>query len=91
MIFPGVLSALPFALTLSYNEFPRTLPTSGSNVTMSIAIYGTFAVEIRPNVFAFGILTTLFSFAVPTVYEILMDFFSSKARGRTSDIQEEIA
>ena len=68
MIFPGVLSAMLFALTLSYDEFPRTLFTGGSDVTMPIAIYGTFAVEIHPNLFAFGILTTLFSFALLTVY-----------------------
>ena len=30
-----------------------------------LAIYGTFAVEIHPNVFAFGVLTTLFSFSLP--------------------------
>ncbi|MEX3007663.1 ABC transporter permease [Hoeflea sp. TYP-13] len=91
MIFPGVLSAMLFALTLSYDEFPRTLFTSGSDVTMPIAIYGTFAVEIHPNLFAFGILTTLFSFAVLTVYGILMGISTRRARARFADLQEEIA
>lgn len=89
MIFPGVLSAMLFALTLSYDEFPRTLFTGGSEVTMPIAIYGTFAVEIHPNLFAFGVLTTLFSFALLAVYGILMGISVRRSR-KASGIQEEI-
>ncbi|MEM7442841.1 MAG: ABC transporter permease [Pseudomonadota bacterium] len=89
MIFPGVLSAMLFALTLSYDEFPRTLFTGGSDVTMPMAIYGTFAVEIHPNLFAFGVLTTLFSFSLLVIYGILM--FATVRRSRqASGIQEEI-
>ncbi|MBC8129345.1 MAG: ABC transporter permease [Rhizobiaceae bacterium] len=72
VIFPGVLSAMLFAFTLSYDEFSRTLFTSGPQLTLPLAIYGTFAVEIHPNVFAFGVLTTVFSFALLAVYAILM-------------------
>ncbi len=91
MIFPGVLSAMLFAFTLSYDEFPRTLFTGGSEVTMPIAIYGTFAVEIHPNLFAFGVLTTLFSFSLLTIYGILMGISVRRARAQASGIQEEIA
>ncbi len=91
MIFPGVLSAMLFAFTLSYDEFPRTLFTGGSEVTMPIAIYGTFAVEIHPNLFAFGVLTTLFSFALLTVYGVLMGVSTRRARVRASGIQEDVA
>lgn len=91
MIFPGVLSAMLFALTLSYDEFPRTLFTGGSDVTMPIAIYGTFAVEIHPNLFAFGVLTTLFSFALLAVYGILMSLSVRRAKLRGSGIQEDLA
>lgn len=90
MIFPGVLSAMLFALTLSYDEFPRTLFTGGSDVTMPIAIYGTFAVEIHPNLFAFGVLTTLFSFALLAVYGILMGMSVRRSRAKASGIQEDI-
>jgi putative spermidine/putrescine transport system permease protein len=89
MIFPGVLSAMLFALTLSYDEFPRTLFTGGSHVTMPLAIYGTFAVEIHPNLFAFGVLTTLFSFSLLAIYGILMATAVRRAR-QASGIQEEI-
>lgn len=91
MIFPGVLSAMLFAFTLSYDEFPRTLFTAGSDVTMPIAIYGTFAVEIHPNLFAFGVLTTLFSFALLTIYGILMGITVKRAQTRSTGIQEDIA
>lgn len=91
MIFPGILSAMLFAFTLSYDEFPRTLFTAGSDVTMPIAIYGTFAVEIHPNLFAFGVLTTLFSFALLTVYGLLLSASVRRARMRATGIQEDAA
>jgi putative spermidine/putrescine transport system permease protein len=87
LIFPGVLSAMLFAFTLSYDEFSRTLFASGRDLTLPLAIYGTFAVEIHPNVFAFGVLTTLFSFALLGVYAILMSL--SVRRARRVAIQEE--
>ncbi len=87
MIFPGVLSAMLFAFTLSYDEFSRTLFASGRDLTLPLAIYGTFSVEIHPNIFAFGVLTTLFSFALLTVYAILMSL--SVRRARRLAIQEE--
>jgi len=90
IIFPGVLSAMLFAFTLSYDEFPRTLFTGGPDVTMPIAIYGTFSVEIHPNLFAFGVLTTLFSFALLAVYGLLMTMFVKRAQTLTSGMQEEI-
>ena len=87
LIFPGVLSAMLFAFTLSYDEFSRTLFASGRDLTLPLAIYGTFSVEIHPNVFAFGVLTTLFSFALLTVYAVLMTL--SVRRARRVAIQEE--
>jgi putative spermidine/putrescine transport system permease protein len=87
IVFPGVLSAMLFAFTLSYDEFSRTLFASGRDLTLPLAIYGTFSVEIHPNVFAFGVLTTLFSFALLGIYAILMAI--SVGRARRVAIQEE--
>ena len=89
IIFPGVLSAMLFSFTLSYDEFACTLFTSGRDLTLPLAIYGTFAVEIHPNIFAFGVLTTLFSFALLGIYAILMG--RSMVRARTYKGQEEAA
>jgi len=89
LIFPGVLSAMLFAFTLSYDEFSRTLFASGRDLTLPLAIYGTFSVEVHPNVFAFGVLTTLFSFALLGVYAVLMGL--SVRRARRLAIQEDAA
>ena len=91
VIFPGVLSAMLFAFTLSYDEFPRTLFTGGSDVTMPLAIYGTFAVEIHPNLFAFGVLSTLFSFSLLVIYGILLTISVRRQRDRISGLQEDIS
>jgi putative spermidine/putrescine transport system permease protein len=87
LIFPGVLSAMLFAFTLSYDEFSRTLFASGRDLTLPLAIYGTFSVEVHPNVFAFGVLTTLFSFALLSIYAILMTM--SVRRAKRIAVQEE--
>jgi putative spermidine/putrescine transport system permease protein len=87
LIFPGVLSAMLFAFTLSYDEFSRTLFASGRDLTLPLAIYGTFSVEIHPNVFAFGVLTTLFSLALLAVYAVLMGI--SVRRAKRIAIQED--
>lgn len=87
LIFPGVLSAMLFAFTLSYDEFSRTLFSSGRDLTLPLAIYGTFSIEIHPNIFAFGVLTTLFSFSLLAVYAILMT--ASVRRAKRFAIQED--
>lgn len=78
LIFPGVLSAMLFSFTLSYDEFARTLFTAGRDLTLPLAIYGTFSVEIYPNIFAFGVLTTLFSFTLLVIYGLLMKRFTGR-------------
>jgi putative spermidine/putrescine transport system permease protein len=88
LIFPGVLSAMLFSFTLSYDEFSRTLFTAGGQLTLPLAIYGTFSVEIHPNIFAFGVLTTLFSFSLLAIYAILMTI--SVRRAKRVAIQGEI-
>lgn len=85
VIFPGVLSAMLFSFTLSYDEFARTLFTSGAQLTLPLSIYGTFSVEIYPNVFAFGLLTTLFSFALLAIYALLMIRFVRKSKTRATE------
>lgn len=88
LVFPGVLSAMLFAFTLSYDEFPRTLFAAGGDLTLPLAIYGTFSVEIHPNLFAFGVLTTLFSFSLLAIYGVLM--MVSVRRAKQLAIQEDI-
>jgi len=81
-------TVLAVAFTLSYDEFPRTLFAAGADLTLPLAIYGTFSVEIHPNIFAFGVLTTLFSFSLLAVYGVLMA--ASVRSAKKVAIQEEI-
>lgn len=89
IIFPGVLSAMLFSFTLSYDEFSRTLFTAGRDLTLPLSIYGTFSIEIYPNIFAFGVLTTLFSFTLLVIYGLLMARFQS-SRGRFKGQEEAV-
>jgi putative spermidine/putrescine transport system permease protein len=89
LVFPGILTSLLIAFTLSYDEFPRTLFAGGPQLTLPLAIYGTFNIEIHPNLFAFGVLSTLFSFAVLAVFAILIAI-TLRTRRRATGIQEEI-
>ena len=84
---PGLVAVALFGFTLSYDEFSRTLFASGPDLTLPLAIYGTFSVEIHPNIFAFGVLTTLFSLALLGVYAVLMSL--SVRRAQRSMTQEE--
>lgn len=88
LIFPGVLSAMLFSFTLSYDEFSRTLFTAGADLTLPLSIYGTFSVEIYPNVFAFGVLTTLFSFTLLVIYGLLMKRFTARSKNRFAGQEE---
>ncbi|AQS48559.1 putative spermidine/putrescine transport system permease protein [Thioclava sp. ES.031] len=88
LIFPGVLSAMLFSFTLSYDEFSRTLFTAGADLTLPLSIYGTFSVEIYPNVFAFGVLTTLFSFTLLVIYGLLMKRFTARSKSRFAGQEE---
>lgn len=89
LVFPGILTSLLIAFTLSYDEFPRTLFAGGPKLTLPLTIYGQFGIEIHPNLFAFGVLSTLFSFALLAVFAVLIAI-SVRRRARSSGIQEEI-
>ncbi len=89
LISPGIVSSMLFAFTLSYDEFARTLFSAGADATLPLAIYGTFTTEIHPNLFAFGVITTLFSFSLLAVYGALMAI--TVMRTKRHAIQEEIA
>lgn len=88
-IAPGIMSAALFGFTLSYDEFPRSVLAAGSDNTLPMALYATFSVEIHPNIFAFGVLTTLFSFGILLIYAISITAFNRR-RQRATGIQEEI-
>jgi putative spermidine/putrescine transport system permease protein len=50
-----------FGFTLSYDEFARTILTSGSRNTLPLEIWGMTTNVTSPVLYALGTLTTLFS------------------------------
>ena len=64
IILPSVIGIALFGLTLSWDEFARTLLTSGSDNTLPLEIYGMTTTVTTPVLYALGASTTALSFVV---------------------------
>ena len=64
MIAPSLVGVGLFGFSLSYDEFARTLMTSGTYNTLPLEIYGMTTNVTTPVLYALGTVTTLFSFLV---------------------------
>ncbi len=64
IIAPSLIGVALFGFTLSYDEFARTLLTSGSYNTLPLEIFGMTTNVTTPVIYALGTLTTLFSFGI---------------------------
>ncbi len=64
MILPSLIGVGLFGFTLSYDEFARTLMTSGTFNTLPLEIYGMTTNVTTPVLYALGTVTTVFSFLV---------------------------
>ena len=64
IVLPGIIAVALFGFTLSYDEFPRTLQTTGGTNTLPLEIWGMTQNVTSPSIYALGTLTTIFSFAV---------------------------
>jgi putative spermidine/putrescine transport system permease protein len=64
IIAPSVVGIALFGFTLSYDEFARTLMTSGSDNTLPLEIFGMTTNITTPVLYALGSLTTALSFTV---------------------------
>jgi putative spermidine/putrescine transport system permease protein len=64
ILLPGMIAVALFGFTLSYDEFARTLQTTGSTNTMPIEIWSMTQNVTSPSIYALGTLTTALSFIV---------------------------
>lgn len=64
MIAPSLIGVGLFGFTLSYDEFARSLMTSGTYNTLPLEIYGMTTNVTTPVLYALGTVTTVFSFLV---------------------------
>ncbi|SRR6266702_1192460 len=64
IILPGIIAVALFGFTLSYDEFARTLQTSGPTNTLPLEIWSMTTNVTSPALYALGTVTTAFSFVV---------------------------
>jgi putative spermidine/putrescine transport system permease protein len=64
IVLPGIIAVALFGFTLSYDEFARTLQTSGSTNTLPLEIWSMTTNVTSPVIYALGTVTTAFSFIV---------------------------
>ena len=64
IVLPGLIAVGLFGFTLSYDEFPRTALLTGSGNTLPVEMVAVSSVAPRPNLYAVGTLTTIFSLTV---------------------------
>src|SRR5690606_40178836 len=64
MIAPSLIGVGLFGFTLSYDEFARSLLTSGTFNTLPLEIYAMTTNVTTPVLYALGTVTTAFSFSI---------------------------
>ncbi|KJZ18594.1 ABC transporter permease [Loktanella sp. S4079] len=72
IIAPSLIGVALFGFTLSYDEFARTLLTSGSYNTLPLEIFGMTTNVTTPVLFALGTLTTGFSLLIILVFLLIV-------------------
>lgn len=85
IIAPSLIGVALFGFTLSYDEFARTLLTSGSYNTLPLEIYGMTTNVTTPVIFALGTLTTAFSFVIIGAFLLLLAFSRRRQARAGSD------
>ena len=83
IILPSLIGVGLFGFTLSYDEFARTLMTSGTFNTLPLEIYGMTTNVTTPVLYALGTLTTAFSFIVILVSLVTITVLGRRARRAT--------
>jgi putative spermidine/putrescine transport system permease protein len=64
IVFPGMIAVALFGFTLSYDEFPRSWLTVGTNNTLPLEIWTMTTNVTSPALYALGTITTIVSFIV---------------------------
>ena len=85
IIAPSLIGVALFGFTLSYDEFARTLLTSGSHNTLPLEIFGMTTNVTSPVIFALGTLTTLFSFFIIGAFLLVVWLTNRKRKAEGSD------
>ena len=85
IIAPSLLGVALFGFTLSYDEFARTLLTSGSRNTLPLEIYGMTTNVTTPVLYALGTLTTIFSLTIIAIFFMVTALAARRRASVVSD------
>ncbi|MEJ8474076.1 ABC transporter permease [Roseibium algae] len=85
IIAPMLIGVALFGFTLSYDEFARTLLTSGSYNTLPLEIFGMTTNVTSPVLYALGTLTTVFSFFIIGTFLLIVVVMRKRQKNRGSD------
>ncbi|MEJ2042983.1 MAG: ABC transporter permease [Reinekea sp.] len=80
LLAPSLMGVALFGFTLSYDEFARTLMTSGSFNTLPLELFAMTTNVTTPVLYALGTVTTLVSFVVIATTIILVRLYSRSNR-----------
>ena len=67
LILPGVIGAGLFGFSLSYDEYARSMFTTGPDTTLPLAVMAQLDRQLTPEIYAIGTTTTLFSLVAVTL------------------------
>jgi putative spermidine/putrescine transport system permease protein len=85
IIAPSLIGVALFGFTLSYDEFARTLLTSGSRNTLPLEIYGMTTNVTSPVLYALGTLTTIFSLVIIGIFLTIAVIMNRRRASKGND------
>jgi putative spermidine/putrescine transport system permease protein len=85
IIAPSLIGVALFGFTLSYDEFARTLLTSGSRNTLPLEIYGMTTNVTSPVLYALGTLTTIFSLVIISIFLTIAVIMNRRRASKGND------
>jgi putative spermidine/putrescine transport system permease protein len=80
LVLPGVIGAGLFGFTLSYDEFARSLFSTGTEQTLPLVIFAQFDRQLQPTLYAIGTATTVISLATIMGFSLLFRVVRRRTR-----------
>jgi len=80
LVLPGVIGAALFGFTLSYDEFARSLFSTGPEQTLPLVIFAQFDRQLQPTLYAIGTVTTVVSLGTVALFSVLYRIVRQRTR-----------
>ena len=70
LVLPGVIGAGLFGFSLSYDEYARSMFTTGPDATLPLAVMAQLDRQLTPEIYAVGTATTFFSLVAVSFFTL---------------------